>query len=131
MVTNVAQPTTSRTPEQRQAAIDRATAKALEQARAKNIPTLLRKHTSRDGLQTTAVWNVSSRITAGTIYLVDMTADCDGIRTLCSCDGASAGRICWHRSAVRLAVHGDIPHHDRRVKTPANITNADIFGALG
>ena len=94
-----------------QAAIDRATHKAHKQAQAGNLPTLLRSFTSPDGLEQRQFWTVGSRTTGGVVYDVTLTADCDGLKTLCHCDGANAGRICWHRAAVRLAALGELESH--------------------
>ena len=93
------------------AAIDRATHKAHEQARTGNVPTLLRSFTSPDGLEQRQFWTVGSRTTGGVVYDVTLTADADGLKTLCHCDGATAGRICWHRAAVRLAALGELECH--------------------
>jgi hypothetical protein len=106
MSINVSQPQASR-----QARIDRAVAKALEQARTGNLPTLLRTYTS-DPLETWQVWSVGSRTVAGTVYLIDLKADADGLSTLCSCQAGDANRICWHRAAARMAALGEIDHHE-------------------
>ncbi len=110
-----ARTTTEVTPEEarrrKQAAIDRAQHKAHEQAAAGNLPTLLRTFTSPDGLETRQFWTVGSRTTGGVVYDVSLTADADGLTTLCHCDGATAGRICWHRAAVRLAALGELECH--------------------
>ena len=116
MDTTASPPT--RTPEQRQRAIDRAMSKALEQARAGNLPTLLRIFTSPDGLETRQFWTVSSRTVAGSVYNVDLTADSGGIKTLCTCAAAEADRLCWHRAAVRLAASQAIEYHDGRQAVP-------------
>lgn len=99
---------TQRTPIQ--TSIDRATARALEQARLGNLPTLI--SSDADAAQTWQVWSVSSRTTDGSIYVVDLYADIDGLRTICSCEAGKASRICWHRAASRLACLGDIPHFE-------------------
>ena len=118
----------------KQAAIDRATSKAHEQARAGNLPTLLR--TFGTDFDTRQTWNVNSRVTAGQTYLIDLVADCDGIRTLCTCDAAHADRICWHRAAVRLAALGELAHHTTRQPTvavdpwPADTDDAEAFAAV-
>lgn len=111
MSSNVAHEPRTRTPQQQQAIIDRALSKAHEQARAGNLPSLLRQHNALDNLSTTQVWTVGSRTTGGTIYRVVVTADGDGLSSLCECEAAHANRICWHRAACRLAALGDIPSH--------------------
>ena len=107
--------------ESRQARIDRAVAKAHEQARAGNLPTLLKSYTT-DPLETWQVWSVGSRTVAGTVYLIDLKADADGLSTLCSCQAGDANRICWHRAAARMAALGEIDHHQgtRLVAAPAS-----------
>ncbi len=108
----------SRTPEQRQRAMDRAISKALEQSRAGNVPTLLRSFTSPDGLETRQCWTVSSRTVAGAVYNVDLTADADGVTTLCTCAAAESDRLCWHRAAVKLAASGQIEYHEGGQSAP-------------
>ena len=118
------------TPEQarrkRQQAIDRATVKALAQAEAGNLPTLMRSYTSADGLTTTQHWLVTSRTRGETTYNVDLSADCDGLKTLCTCEAAQADRICWHRSAARLAALGQIKRHECPTYPP--ITLGELHG---
>ncbi len=115
-----AQTTPAVTPEEarrrKQAAIDRAMHKAREQAQAGNIPVLVRDFTSPDGLEQRQYWTIGSRTTGGVVYNVDLTASASGIETLCHCDGANAGRLCWHRAAVRLAALGELECH--RAKWP-------------
>lgn len=111
-----------------QAAIDRAVARAHEQAAIGNRPRLLRQF--HDPEQTRQVWAIGSRTTGGTVYTVDLIADADGISTHChECAAASAGRLCWHRAACRLAVLGELPAAATR-PAPATrpITRDDIFG---
>ena len=109
---NVPQTTRTRTPAAIRAVIDRALAKAREQARANNVPALLSSEVAADA--TRQRWAVSSRTVAGTVYLVDLTADADGVSTLCQCEAQHAGRLCWHRAAARLAMFREIGHHDAR-----------------
>jgi hypothetical protein len=97
---------------QRQASIDRATARAHEEARAGHVPALLASDVTPDG--TRQVWAVISRTRAGRVYLVDLIADHNGVETLCQCEAAGANRVCFHRAAARLALFRDIPHHDAR-----------------
>ncbi len=125
-----------------QRAIDRATHKAQEQAAAGNLPRLLRSFTSPDGLEQRQFWTVGSRTTGGVVYDVTLTADCDGLKTLCHCDGANAGRICWHRAAVRLAALGELECHRAQWPTvrlpelavpdpwPADLDDAAAFAAV-
>lgn len=108
----------SLTAAQKQAIIDRALAKAHEQARAGNLPSLLRQHNALDNLSTTQVWTVGSRTTGGVIYRVVVTADGDGISSLCECEAAHSGRICWHRAACRMAALGELPQAAPVAATP-------------
>jgi hypothetical protein len=106
---NVSQPPRTRTPEQTQTAIIRATAKVWEQAEARNLPRLLRQFdTDHDTRQ---VWTIGSRTTGGTVYTVDLMADANGIATMCDCEAVG---ICWHRQAARMAVFGQVTYHDCR-----------------
>ena len=115
---NVAQTTRTRTPRQRQAALDKAISKAHEQARIGNLPTLLRQHdTDHDTRQ---VWSIGSRTVAGVVYTIDLIADAEGITTLChDCEAAHAGRLCWHRASARLAALGELDYHDGRERKRA------------
>ena len=127
-----AQTTPQVTPEEarrrKQAAIDRATAKAHEQARSGNLPMLLRQ--ADEGHQSRQVWSIGSRMTAGTCYTIDLTADCDGLRTLCDCPAGTTDKICWHRAAVRLAALGELQYHTTKQPT-VSITLADLHGTAG
>lgn len=126
-MSNVPSVTRPRTPEQRQAAIDRALARALEQVAAGILPTLHSRATSRDGLQTIERWTIASRSHDGLLYSITLIADFSGLRTDCTCAAGEADRLCWHGAAVRVAALGEIPHHDaRRPLRP--ITREDIFG---
>jgi hypothetical protein len=112
----------TRTPEQRQRAIDTALTKAQEMARAGILPTLVRSFTSPDQLETQQHYTVPSRMTQGTYYHVTVRADADGLHTLChDCEAATAGRLCWHRAACWLAALGRLGCHDGQqpVITPA------------
>ncbi len=133
-----AQTTSTVTPEQarakRQAAIGRAMHKAREQAQAGNIPVLVRDFTSPDGLEQRQYWTVGSRTTGGVVYNVDLCASADGLTTLCHCDGANAGRLCWHRASVRLAALGELEHHTSRRATvatadPWTVDDVEAFAA--
>jgi hypothetical protein len=95
-----------------QATINRAIARAHTQAQAGNIPALLSSDVTPTATRQT--WAVTSRSVAGTVYLVDLVADSSGIDTHCECEASHAGRICWHRASARLALFGDIDHHDCR-----------------
>ena len=117
--------TSEQSRDAKQARIDRAIAKAWEQARAGNLPTLLRQHDT--GHDTKQVWSVGSRTAGGTVYTIDLAADADGISTLCDCAGSEADRICWHRAATRLAALGELDYHDARRRVPV-FSKADIFG---
>ena len=90
-----------------QAARERAQAKAVEQARVGNVPTLIRQRFTGDAL--VELWSVGSRTSGGTVYLVDLRHDADGISTLCDCPAADC---CWHRAACRLAHADRIPSHN-------------------
>ncbi len=121
--------TNAQTPEQarakRQASIDKARHKALEQHRAGNWPTLLRQ--DNDVHETRQRWTVGSRTTAGQTYLVDLNASAAGIATHCSCPASEAERICWHRSIVRACCLGELDYHDGR--RPALVVSlADLHG---
>ena len=59
-------------------------------ARAKVYPALLSSDVTPEGTRQT--WAVASRVTAGTVYLVDLHADCNGVATLCQCEAAHADR---------------------------------------
>ena len=109
----------------RDRAIERAVTRALEQSRAGNLPTLLRAYV--DPAQTCQVWSIGSRTTGGTVYLIDLEANSDGITTHCSCQAGDADRICWHRAAVRLACLGEISHHEAR-QPVRRLTSADLMG---
>ena len=117
----------------RQRAIDRATAKAFEQARADNLPTLLRSRRTPDG-GWQQVWSVGSRTVAGSVYTIDLAHDGAGIETLCDCAAFEAERICWHRAACRLAHLGELAYHDAATgRTLHPLTpdqEADLFAAF-
>lgn len=121
MSTNVltapAVPQPQRTREE--SARERAQAKAFEQARAGNLPTLLRQQFTGDAIR--ELWSVGSRTQGGTVYLIDLCHDAAGVETLCDCP---AEAVCWHRAAVRLAHADALPFHNTQgwrmtPKTPA------------
>jgi hypothetical protein len=85
-----------RTPEQMQALFDRSLAKSDEQARAGNLPRLLRHNAAGD-----AVFSVASRTTGGAIYL--LVAEPNGV----ACDCQALG-YCWHVAHVERAIAGEI-----------------------
>jgi hypothetical protein len=87
-----------------QSRIDRAYAKAHEQARAGNLPAVLHARAWSNGI-TRWRYSVASRITAGTVYLVDLTDDHGQLFTACDCPSVGP---CWHRAAVRLAHTGQL-----------------------
>ena len=87
MVPNASAPTRVPARSRRQISIDRATAKAHEQGRADNFPTLLRSSRTADG-DWRQVWSVGSRTVAGSVYTVDLAHDGAGIETLCDCAAA-------------------------------------------
>ena len=99
----------------RQISIDRATAKAHEQSRVDNLPTLLRSRRDADG------GCRPTRLAAG-------------IETLCDCAAAESDRICWHRAACRLAHLGELAYHDAATgRTLAPLTpdeEADLLPAF-
>lgn len=86
-----------RTPEQMQALFDRSLAKSDEQARAGNLPRLLR-HTPAGE----PVYSVASRTTGGAVYLLVVEA---GGAVTCDCQAAG---YCWHRHHVERAIAGEI-----------------------
>jgi len=112
MSSNATTATRTRSTASIEAAISRANAKAFEQARAGNVPALLTSDVTAAATRQT--WAVSSRTVAGVVYVVDLVADSAGVSTHCQCEAQHAGRICWHRSATRAALFGDIGHHDAR-----------------
>ena len=113
---------TQRTPIQ--TSIDRAIARALEQARLGNLPTLLEAHAAP--LITTQVWAVSSRTTDGAVYIVDLSADVDGMLTECTCEAGKVGRPCWHRASARLAALGEIGHWEPAEAATQAVANDDV-----
>ena len=112
-----------------QRAIDRATARAIEQAEASVRPVLNRSELARDGLSQLQRWTIASRTTAGTFYNVTLIADADGLRTECSCPAGQAEtpRPCWHRALARRAALPQAPHADGRPSAPG-ITLAALHG---
>jgi len=100
-----AAPTMQRTREE--SARARAQAKAHEQARVGNVPTLIRQRFTGDAL--VELWSVGSRTQGGTVYLIDLCHDAAGVETLCDCPAADG---CWHRAACRLAHADRIPSHN-------------------
>ena len=108
--------------------IERATHRALEQAREGNHPVLLREQVRSWATQQT--WSIGSRTAGGSVYVIDATTDCNGTQTHCTCAAADSDRICWHRAAIRLAIFNDIPWTDGRrpVAHLASLGNADLFG---
>lgn len=94
-----------RTPEQVQAALDRAQHKALEQARAGNVPTLHRAERAPSGL--TVRYTIGSR-TGGDVYTVTVLVCPDGrLQTTCDCRAGQG--TCWHQAAAEMALLGVIP----------------------
>lgn len=90
----------------RQAAIERARAKAVEQASCGNVPTLLRSRF--DGAAIVELWSLGSRTTGGRVYLVDLRHDAAGVTTCCDCAASDADRLCWHRASARMAHNDEI-----------------------
>lgn len=90
-----------------QARIDRANAKALEQARAGNVPTALSARAWSNG-RTTWRYGVASRTSGGSVWLVDLTDDHGVVTTTCDCPATG---VCWHRAATRLAYMGQLTLH--------------------
>jgi hypothetical protein len=105
--------TLAQSEQSRQASIDRATAKSVEQAAAGNLPILLRSYVNHDG-EARSTWSVTSRTTGGTHYLVDALVDGNGVQTLCECPATG---ICWHRAHTRAAILAEIDFHDGRRPT--------------
>ncbi len=110
------------------AAMDRATARAIEQSEAGIRPILSKSETSRDGLQTLQRWTCPSRTQDGALYSLTVIADCDGIRSECSCPAgqSSTPKPCWHRGLVRRCVLGEAPYRDAR--PTYNIVLTDLHG---
>lgn len=78
------------------------------------------------------MWSIGSRVTAGTVYTVDLIADESGVRTLCDCQAGATERVCWHRAAVRMAALDDLPAHDCRAPRdpwPA-VDDAEAYAAV-
>lgn len=109
------------------AAIDRATARAIQQSEAGVRPVLRKSEQSRDGLSTLQRWIVPSRTTGDTFYTVTLIADCEGLTTECDCPSQG---VCWHRSIVRRAALHQAPYTDGRRSAPA-ISLTDLHGAAG
>lgn len=103
-------------PIARRASIDRATAKAQEQGRAGNVPTVVTVRAWSNG---TTRWrySLSSRTAGGAVYLIDLTDNHGQLTTHCDCPAIG---ICWHRVAVRLAHRGDLTAH-----RPATVRPSD------
>jgi hypothetical protein len=90
--------------DRRRTALDRATAKAHEQARAGNLPTVIVARAWSNGI-TTWRYALGSRTAGGTVYLIDLTDSNGRLTTHCDCPAMTT---CWHRVAVRLAHTGII-----------------------
>ncbi len=110
-----------------QRAIDRANARAIEQAEAGIRPVLNKSETATDGLSTLQRWTVPSRTTAGTLYNVTLIADATGLNTTCSCQAGESGKPCWHRALARRAALHEAPYTDARRPSPV-ISLADLHG---
>jgi hypothetical protein len=104
----------------RQARIDRANAKAHEQARAGNLPTALAARAWSNGI-TRWRYSVGSRTAGGSVYLVDLTDDHGTIWTACDCPAIG---VCWHRAATRLAHTGQLASY-RTATLTASAMSAD------
>ncbi len=128
-----AQTTPAVTPEEVRrkllAAMDRATARAIEQSEAGIRPILSKSETSRDGLQTLQRWVVPSRTEADTFHVVTLICDCDGLRTECTCPAGQAEtpKPCWHRALARRCALKEAPYVDSRQPTVA-ISLSDLHG---
>jgi hypothetical protein len=90
-----------------QARIDRAYAKAHEQARVGNVPTAITARAWSNGV-TRWRYSVASRTTGGDVWLVDLTDTHGALTTACDCPAIG---VCWHRAAARLAHTGQLVPH--------------------
>jgi hypothetical protein len=122
------------TPEQSRAkliaAMDRATARAIEMAESGIRPVLNKSEMARDGLSQLQRWVVPSRTTAGTLYSVTLVADAGGLHTECSCQAGESGKPCWHRALARRASLHEAPYTDSRRPT-MNVTRERKADAQG
>ncbi len=128
-----AQTTPQVTPEEARrkliAAMDRATARAIEMAETGVRPVLNKSETARDQLSTLQRWTVPSRTTAGTLYSVTMIADATGLNTTCTCQAGESGKPCWHRALARRAALHEAPYTDARQPVAAiTVSLADLHG---
>jgi hypothetical protein len=92
---------------QQQARIDRAMARAHEQARVGNVPTAITARAWSNGI-TRWRYSVASRTTGGDVWLVDLTDTHGTLVTACDCPAVG---VCWHRAAARLAHTGLLVPH--------------------
>ncbi len=113
-----------------QQAIDRANARAIEMSDSGIRPVLSRSEMARDNLSQLQRWTIPSRTTAGTYYNVTVIADCDGLRTECSCPAgqAEAPKPCWHRALARRATLHEAPYRDSRPTYNTVLVDADGNG---
>jgi hypothetical protein len=99
---------------QQQARIDRAMARAHEQARVGNVPTAITARAWSNGI-TRWRYSVASRTTGGDVWLVDLTDTHGTLVTACDCPAVG---VCWHRAAARLAHTGQlVPHRTATVRS--------------
>jgi hypothetical protein len=91
----------------RRAAIDRATAKAHEQARQGNLPAVVYVRAWSNGV-TRWRYSLSSRTNGKNVWLIDVTDNHGRLTTACDCPAIG---VCWHRASVRLAHTGALRPH--------------------
>jgi hypothetical protein len=106
---------------QHQARIDRAFAKALEQARVGNLPTAITARAWSNGV-TRWRYSVASRTTGGDVWLVDLTDTHGTLTTACDCPATG---VCWHRAAARLAHTGTLTPHRTANRVQSSAMAAD------
>ena len=98
--------TTARASQTRQASMDRAVARAHQQAGAGVVPLLLA--TTFTGGSIAETWSVPSR-TSDALYRVTLAHTAEAVVTTCDCQAGAAGRLCWHRGLARLAHEERVP----------------------
>lgn len=85
--------------------IQRAYDRARDHVRRGVVPLLVA--TQRDADSITERWAIPSASRSDVTWIVDLLRDVRGIGTLCQCEAATNGRVCWHRAIARLA-HLDV-----------------------
>ena len=118
----------------RQAAMDRAIARAHQQAAAGVVPLLLA--TTFTGGAIAETWSVPSR-TSDSLYRVVLTHTAEAIVTACDCQAGREGRVCWHRGLARLAHEERVPsrtacgYRMRPQRRPAPVTAPVALPTIG